>query len=458
MQQKQQPFAFVAMAAILVLGIASIAETARPRQVYLDQIMMESQGPSEVIVPAPALNQEMQALRERFMKARSRFGQRQTTASEVVETTETDAPEQDETVERVTVENISDSSSTTTTLSLDNEEIPKVEEIETAKEPVETIETSPAPVDEEPSVAIAEAQTDAKTEGDQQPEEVVESRADSDKLEAEPEEEEAEDEDEEEGEDDTERSDDATEGEEGEEEGEETEAEERVDVVEGEAEKDVTSRIDGEDTTEVGSAADGSMESEARAFQRRLLDLMVSEAKEVLMAAMPDRSAIETFRFMPLFKPKYKSSKQSYDRPEETPSSFQGFQENSEPPRFPEFQSDDVDAAPFPVAPLQEDADDSPVDVDSAQTTDFPTFNSEEPTADAEAPQEGRFAEDIGFKRPSSSRRRPVNNQRIRPGQKDNTQVSDDPFFSRVNSDDTYGPFEFKKIFGGKSLKRNFKL
>jgi hypothetical protein len=154
------------------------------------------------------------------------------------------------------------------------------------------------------------------------------------------------------------------------------------------------------------------------------------------------------------------------NQPEETPSNFQGFQESDAPPNLSEFPpSSDLDQmVPFADIPQEEANNGSPVNLDPTHTTDFPSFNSEEPSGEPEAPQEGRYAEETAYKRPGS-RRRPANNQRFRPesrdrpeqrdrpAQNDKIQISDDPFFSRVNSEDTYGPFEFKKIFGGKSVK-----
>lgn len=148
--------------------------------------------------------------------------------------------------------------------------------------------------------------------------------------------------------------------------------------------------------------------------------------------------------------------------PEESPADFQGFQESEAPPSFGDFppSSDSDQMVPFADIPQEEANSGSPVNIDPAQTTDFPSFNSGEPDVEPEVSQEGRYAEETPFKRPAS-RRRPGNNQRFRPEQRDQAeqrdrtapndkiQISDDPFFSRVNSEDTYGPFEFKKIFGG---------
>ena len=97
---------------------------------------------------------------------------------------------------------------------------------------------------------------------------------------------------------------------------------------------------------------------------------------------------------------------------------------------------------PFADIPQEEANNGSPVNLDPAQTTDFPSFNSEEPSGEPEAPQEGRYAEETAYKRPGS-RRRPANNQRFRPESRDKLDEISQFVFAAFDKDRNGYNFSF---------------
>ena len=128
--------------------------------------------------------------------------------------------------------------------------------------------------------------------------------------------------------------------------------------------------------------------------------------------------------------------------PEPTQSSddFFNSQQNSFP-NYPSQAHDEGSHVPsFPDAEIPH----FPSYRQPEEPTSFPVTEASDKPYKRDQELEGR---EIPEERPS---RRPS-----RPRQKPRPAANDDPFFSRINNDDAYGPFQFKEIFGGEIQSRS---
>lgn len=134
---------------------------------------------------------------------------------------------------------------------------------------------------------------------------------------------------------------------------------------------------------------------------------------------------------------------QSFDAHHQAPepTSFPSFGASEGPvdsPNFPE-----TEPSPFPAYPTAGDISaDFPPSPEPNSPSDSGALDQPPVFTSSDSDQPSPYGRESGY--PSLKQRKEQRQRTKQP------VPNDDPFFSRINNDDPYGPFQFKDIFGGK--------